>query len=242
VRSRSRQRSDFTRGAGGLSAAISRHPREFVGMLAATIGIFAIYFNALFLQRGPHPAPIFAARPMPTLQSVPVSPRPHAVAPVVAPETPARSRTQIIADIQRELSRHGFYGGAADGIWGAKADAAARDFVQAAGLKINPEATDNLLHAIAASATKAQGPHTIAAKPAPNDPIAELIAPPKRVLAIQRALTDFGFGQIKPTGIEDADTRAAIEKFERDRNLPITGKMSDRVVRDLAAMTGRPLE
>ena len=36
--------------------------------------------------------------------------------------------------------------------------------------------------------------------------------------------------------------QAAIEKFERERKLPITGLASDRVVRELAAMTGRPLE
>ena len=69
-----------------------------------------------------------------------------------------------------------------------------------------------------------------------------MIAPSKRVLAIQRALSDFGYGQIKPTGIEDADTRAAIEKFESDQRLPVTGTISDQLVRDLAAMTGRPLE
>jgi len=40
----------------------------------------------------------------------------------------------------------------------------------------------------------------------------------------------------------DAETQSAIEKFERDRKLPITGQASDRVVRELAAMTGRPLE
>jgi len=34
----------------------------------------------------------------------------------------------------------------------------------------------------------------------------------------------------------------AIEKFERERRLPITGQASDRVVRELASMTGRPLE
>ena len=62
------------------------------------------------------------------------------------------------------------------------------------------------------------------------------------MLAVQRALADFGYGQIKPTGVEDADTRAAIEKFERSRQLPVTGTISDRLVRELAAMTGRPLE
>jgi hypothetical protein len=40
----------------------------------------------------------------------------------------------------------------------------------------------------------------------------------------------------------DADTQTAIERFERERKLPITGQASDRIVRELAAMTGRPLE
>jgi peptidoglycan hydrolase-like protein with peptidoglycan-binding domain len=62
------------------------------------------------------------------------------------------------------------------------------------------------------------------------------------VIALQRALADFGYGQIKPSGIVDSDTQAAIEKFERERKLPITGQVSDRVVREMTAMTGRPLE
>ena len=61
-----------------------------------------------------------------------------------------------------------------------------------------------------------------------NDPIAELIAPSKQVLAIQRALADFGYGQIKPTGVYDRGDARAIEKFERDRRLPVTGQISDR--------------
>jgi peptidoglycan hydrolase-like protein with peptidoglycan-binding domain len=62
------------------------------------------------------------------------------------------------------------------------------------------------------------------------------------MLAIQRALADFGYGQIRPTGVYDNDTRGAIEKFERERNLPVDGQITDRFVHDLAAMTGRPLE
>ena len=67
-------------------------------------------------------------------------------------------------------------------------------------------------------------------------------APSKRVVALQRALAEYGYGQIRPSGIIDAETQSAIEKFERERKLPITGQASDRVVRELAAMTGRPLE
>ena len=240
--SRREQISDFDGGAGKLAAAISRHPREFVGILMATVAIFAIFMNALFLQRGPHPAPIFATRPL-MKQDTPVAlPRPRAAEPRVAPVAVARSQAQIIGDIQRELGRKGFYDGVVDGIWGAKTDAAARDFVQAAGLKITAEASESLLQAMVTSNTKAQSGRAVLPEPARNDPIAELIAPTKQMVAIQRALTDFGYGQIKPTGVYDPETQGAIEKFERDRRLPVTGQISDRLVRELAAMTGRPLE
>ncbi|HEY1474001.1 MAG TPA: peptidoglycan-binding domain-containing protein [Pseudolabrys sp.] len=232
--------TDINGGVGRIAVAISRHPREFVGIVMATLAVFAIFINALFLQHGPHPAPIFATR-APTAPEAPVLlPRPRAVAPTVAPATVARSQAQIIGDIQRELSHKGFYDGTVDGIWGAKTDAAARDFVQAAGLKIIAEANEGLLQAIVTSNAKAQTGR--AAAPVRNDPIAELIAPTKQVQSIQRALADFGYGQIKPTGVYDPETKEAIEKFERDRRLPVTGQISDQLVRDLAAMTGRPLE
>lgn len=234
-------------GAGRLAAAVGRHPREFVGGLMATIAVMSISTNALFLQKGPHPAPIFATRPM-QQQQVVVPPQRPVTGPTIAQPIPAQSsvapeplalnREQLVTNIQRELGRRGFYDGAVDGIWGAKTDAASRDFIQAAGVRINPEPGDLLLRAILSSGAKVNRP----AEPVRNDPIAELIAPSKRVLAIQRALSDFGYGQIRPTGQYDPDTRTAIEKFERDHRLPVTGQISDRVVRELASMTGRLLE
>jgi peptidoglycan hydrolase-like protein with peptidoglycan-binding domain len=62
------------------------------------------------------------------------------------------------------------------------------------------------------------------------------------VAAVQRALTEYGYGQLKPTGTVGPDTKAAIEKFEHERKLPVTGQMSERLVRELAAITGRPIE
>lgn len=227
-------------GAGRLAAAIGRHPREFVGVVMAIVAMIAIFTNALFLQKAPHPAPIFATRPL-LKQEAQVA-KPNTVS-----DFAAQNRTQLVTNIQRELGRRGFYDGAVDGIWGAKTDAATRDFVQATGVKVNPEASDSLLHAIANSSantsnSKAPSGRAMSRETARNDPIAELIVPAKRVLAIQRALADFGYGQIKPSGVYDPDTRAAIEKFERDHRLPVAGQVSDRFVRELAAMTGRPLE
>ena len=59
---------------------------------------------------------------------------------------------------------------------------------------------------------------------------------------MQRALTEFGYGPVTATGAYDAPTRAAIERFERARKRPVTGQINDQLVRDLATLTGRPLE
>lgn len=222
---------------GALAAAIMDHPREFVGILMAVAAAAAIFINALFLQRGPHPAPIFAAPP-PAKHQPAVTLRPQTVPGPAMPEAAAQSRGEIVSDIQRELATRGFYDGAVDGIWGSKTDSAVRDFALTAGLKIHPEANAGLLRTIAASPVR----RNAAPAPARNDPIAQLLAPSKRVLAVQSALSDFGYGQIKPSGVYDADTRAAIEKFERDRRMPVTGQLTEGVVREIAAVTGRPLE
>jgi hypothetical protein len=158
---------------GLLAATISRYPRETVGLFMATAAVLAIFTNALFMQNGPHPAPIFASLPA-AKQEAPVASIPQA--PVALPQpAPAQVRAAPV-------------------------------------------------------------------EPRHNDPIAELISPTKRIAAIQRALAEFGYGQIKPTGAYDPDTRVAIERFERDHRMPVTGQISDRLVRELASMTGRSLE
>ena len=79
-----------------------------------------------------------------------------------------------------------------------------------------------------------------------NDPIADLIGSSvgssSRVMAVQRALAEFGYGQIKPSGVIDAPTSVAIEKFESEHKLPATGRLSDRLLNELANLTGRPIE
>jgi Putative peptidoglycan binding domain len=75
-----------------------------------------------------------------------------------------------------------------------------------------------------------------------NDPITELIGPSPRIAAVQRALGEYGYGQVKASGTLDDTTSAAIAKFERDHNLPTSGRVSDRLVKELTAMVGHPLD
>src|SRR6516165_1033305 len=240
-----------------LLRALGWSPRDAVGVVLGIFVTLAILINVLFLQSGSHPAPMFkgAHAPMKTAVAESTSvPRPRPLEPaaptapskVAAPAAP-RSPGEIINDIQRELTRRGYYDGAVDGLYGPKTDAAIRDFEQAAGLKPSTEPNEALLQAIMRSPAKLAKGATgataaVRATPVRNDSVIERPAASKRVIALQRALAEYGYGQIKPSGVVDADTQAAIEKFERERKLPITGQASDRVVRELAAMTGRPLE
>ncbi len=89
----------------------------------------------------------------------------------------------------------------------------------------------------------------IATSPAPqpvavrrNDAITELIGPSPRIAAVQRALAEYGYGQVKASGILDDATSAAIAKFEREHNLPNGGRVSDRLIKELTAMVGHPID
>jgi hypothetical protein len=75
-----------------------------------------------------------------------------------------------------------------------------------------------------------------------SDPIADLIGPSPRIAAVQRVLSDYGYGQIKPSGMLDEATGAAIEKFERDHKIPVTGKVSNRLLTELGTLAGHPIE
>ena len=173
----------------GVVAVVSSHPRETLAALTALAAAATIFINALFLQHGPHPAPIFGvSKPAAALAS-PASRSVVSVAPLRQMGTvPIRSA----------------------------------DFEPAAAPQASPT------------------------KPAPvmvrNDPIADLITSPKRLTGVQRALAEYGYGPVKATGQFGPETEQAIAKFEREHKMPVTGQMSDRLVRALSAMTGRALD
>jgi Putative peptidoglycan binding domain len=111
-----------------------------------------------------------------------------------------------------------------------------------------PKPADPLTNLVKATSAAPAAPPTIARPPAPipassrNETSANPAPGSRRVAAVQRALTEYGYGQLKPTGTVGSETQAAIQKFERERKIPVTGQMSDRLVRELTAVIGRPIE
>jgi hypothetical protein len=199
----------------GLLMRILLHsPKDMVAGALAFTAVSAIIANALFLQSGPHPAPMFGSvvvLPAATLAPASPLPRPRPVEVAIRPvETmPAEPKS-------------------------------------AEPKSAEPKASDpmaNLVRATTASpVTTSNVPRPPASIPASSHETTGQTAAARRVAAVQRTLTEYGYGQLKPTGTMGTDTLAAIQKFERERKIPVTGQISDRLVHELAAMTGRPIE
>jgi hypothetical protein len=201
----------------GLAMRIFLHsPKDIIAAALALAAIIAIITNALFMQAGRHPAPMFGtvttwpAAALPVVASVPANPlpRPRPVeADIALPETrPAEPRA------------------------------------------VDPKAADPMTNLVKTTSTvqaaTANIPRPPLAVPVSSrvDSVPVSVGGSHRVAAVQRALTEYGYGQLKPTGVVGSDTQVAIQKFEKARKLPVTGQVSDRLVRELAATIGHSIE
>jgi peptidoglycan hydrolase-like protein with peptidoglycan-binding domain len=55
-------------------------------------------------------------------------------------------------------------------------------------------------------------------------------------------LNKLGYGPLKTDGVIGEGTRQALERFERDRRLPVTRELSSRTLRELSAQADLSLE
>jgi peptidoglycan hydrolase-like protein with peptidoglycan-binding domain len=197
---------------------------DILAGLVAAAAVLLVFVNALGLQRAPRPA--VAAKPA---VSTPAQ-KQSAVAPLppVRPEAP-KPALNLMLEIQRELANKGFYDGAVDGIAGPRATQAIKNFEKANGLKVTGEPSEALLEKIRHALMKSDITGSIA-------PAAPVMG--SRIGSAQRMLARYGFGPVRINGELDADTRAAIGRFERERDLPPSGQVSDKLIRELAAYSG----
>src|SRR6478736_4053892 len=193
-------------------------PKDMLAGALAIAAIGAILTNALFLQAGRHPSPMFGSVvTMPPPSAAVVLPRPRPV------ELAARSAEPSLFEPKPIEIRSAE--------------------PKASEPKASDPKTGDPMTSLVAKSTAAPviaTPANVMRPPAPI-PMAQN-AGARRVAAVQRALTEYGYGQLKPTGAIGADTQAAITKFERDRKIPVTGQMSDRLVRELTTVIGRPID
>jgi hypothetical protein len=92
-------------------------------------------------------------------------------------------------------------------------------------------------------ARPASGPDPIGAMIRASDPSAapDAKSDPKLSNA-QKALAKLGYGPLRADGLMGATTRQALERFERDHNLPVTGSLGQRTTRQLASSAGTKID
>jgi type IV secretory pathway VirB10-like protein len=195
-----------------LLRVLLHSPKDTVAGAVAVTAALAVIGNAAFMQRGHHPAPMFNT-PFPA-ETVRLAP--PAASPPPAPAAATASASTVSGPLPRPRPVEAE----------PKYESRAEPRTEAVPAQRSA--------AVAAPRPPASVPH--------NDPVGDLIKSDRRIAAVQRALTEFGYGQLKPTGVAGTDTQAAIQRFERERKLPVTGQVSDRLVRELAVVTGRAID
>jgi hypothetical protein len=236
----------------GLALRVLLHsPKDTVAAMLAFAAACGVVTNALFLQAGPHPAPMFGSTVvnLATTQAAPnLLQRPR---PVEADAASSEPRSIEPKTNERTGERASdFRASEAKAVEPKVADPLA-SLVRATTPSPSPQLSTSAtpLASLAKVTTPSPSPQpsttgalsyssNAARPPAPIAPLTGA----RRVAAVQRTLTEYGYGQLKPTGTIGSDTQAAIQKFERDRKLPVTGQVSDRLLRELAAMIGHPVE
>ena len=210
----------------GLLMRILLHsPKDMIAGLLAAAAICAIVANALFLQAGRHPSPMFGSVvTLPAPQAAVVSPLPRP-RPVELTGRPGDSDPPEIRPVEVR-----------------SAEPKTSDPKTSDPKSSDPRNADPMANLVVKSTGAPAAASANVARPPASIPATTQSAGARRVAAVQRALTQYGYGQLKPTGAVGSDTQAAISKFERDRKLPVTGQMSDRLVKELTTMIGHPID
>jgi Putative peptidoglycan binding domain len=230
------------------AAFVFGHPRQILAALFLTGCGGAIAWNALALQSSRHPAPLFNTR------EIVLAPEPSPEAETDQLLPPVRPGTELAAQPSTGPNPHAFV------------PPAAAPEASASGATAKPVARSPITEMIrnggqpapaAAPPARVQQPAPAVAPPAARtaarDPIADMIrmggpvpVPPGNVgrpdpgdtiLAGQRALARLGYS-VKVDGVMGSGTRQAIERFEQDKRLPVTGEFNARTVRELSNASG----
>jgi peptidoglycan hydrolase-like protein with peptidoglycan-binding domain len=211
-----------------------RSPLRSLAVLTGIAAGGAIVFNMMLLQPERHRAPIFAGNPVvhPTPQpSAAPLPPPRPVD--LARDAEAQRRAELLRDLQIELGRRGFFIGEPDPAATARTAQAIRDFQTAAKLPVTGQPGEALLAEVITSKLRARD-QILTLLRASAGPLER----PDTVAAVQRALTKLNYGPLKDDGQFGAGTRAALDRFEKDRKLAPRGDSPARVLRELTQASG----
>lgn len=195
-----------------LSVVVRRPGRLAGGILFAATAAF-ISVNALTLQPAPHPAPLFGKAERG------ITERYVAERSVAVPQpTPANRGVENLP--QRYATQPAVPVSIEDVLAPVPPS---RPVDETASVSSDP--IGDLLRS---------GPRAVST----NESVASVPEPDFRVMAAQRALLKLGYGPLTDDGLFGPMTRTAIEQFEREQGLEITGLLAPQTARALSVRSG----
>ncbi len=230
-------------------AALRRFGTPFLAVVALIGLLAAVAVNAMYLQHGRHPAPLFGATFK--IETPKPPPRPAHLDFLLGEKLPSRTPTPASAtdaafapppSAAREVAPQVAVPPvapttAAPAVKPVVAPVHAKAAVAPAHAKsaITPvHKNHDAIGSLIGSAKTAPG---VAKKPAHAAAPAAAPATSKSMLTTQRALEKVGL-LINPDGRYDTATRSAIETFQQKNNLPVTGELTAATRHLLAARSG----
>lgn len=229
--------------------ALWNHPRLCAGAALSLAVMTAICVNAIWYQPGKHPAPLFATRIMDKTSDQPAHKvvrlaKPSKAKKIIAKDTSPQESGELLREVQTALSVRGYYDGKLDGLYGTRTKAAIEGFQKDHSLKQDGKVSLRLLTQVlmSASSQSQEVPVPTASQVVKNVTKVKTVKlsaanPAKEVdgliARIQSGLRAYGYDDLVVDGQMGQQTATAIQRFQLDYGMKITGEPSDLVLKKL---------
>jgi peptidoglycan hydrolase-like protein with peptidoglycan-binding domain len=219
-----------------ILSSLSRHPWRTALTVVLAAAVTAIVANAVFLQSSDHPSPFFVTRddgaaagvvnqegivnPIAAREAVPVDAIGRLVEVTVAgtPQLQTNPASATVVEVQQLLAAQGYDPGIIDGLFGTRTQSAVELFQAQNGLVVTGVVSDALVDSLRATTP---------------DPASEVLILPTaetRILAVQTALNQIGYGPVLANGQLSGETAEAVRAFQLEYGLTITGEIDQALV------------
>jgi len=205
-----------------------------IALCAAVSALVAV--NATYMQPGKHPAPLFQTR-APGGQLAALMHREVRTVSAGADlrYPPLVADRALISEVQSMLAVKGFYHGLVDGVDGPETRAAIADYER--GINVSPtgEPSVKLLARMRMDQLVREELVPLPARAPANNPNPETLAATSgitatQILSVQQAMNSFGYGPVTADGVFGDETSAAIQRFEMNQGISVTGEISDDLI------------
>lgn len=144
-----------------------------------------------------------------------------ALAQVERPSYEKPLSSEAVRDVQARLRALGYYAGPIDGAWGRGTEASLERFQRDRHLAVTGRLNQATVTAMGLDPERLQARGYTPRPAAPQERVAEV--GPRTTTAVQERLRRAGYYRGPIDGVWGSGTRLSLERFQRDRRLPVTG-------------------